>query len=67
MVNYYHCENRVMWSSLRMIVKYALLTADNSDAVFNKNEIHTISNELPVIIKNTCSFSKLMFSLRSSQ
>lgn len=56
-----------MWSSLRMIVKYALLTADNSDAVFNKNEIHTISNELPVIIKNTCSFSKLMFSLRSSQ
>lgn len=33
-----------MWSSLRMIVEYALLTADNSDALFNKNDIHAISN-----------------------
>lgn len=38
-----------------MIVRYALLTADNSDAVLNKNDIHAISNELPVFIKNTCS------------
>lgn len=56
-----------MWSSLRMIVKYAFLIADNSYAIFIKNDIHAISNELPVVIKNTCSFSKLIFSLQSSQ
>lgn len=67
MVNYNHCENRVIWSYLRIIVKYALLTNDYFGAVFSKYEFHTISNELPVVIKNTCSFSKLIFSLRSSQ